>query len=90
MLSSPFDTVVQRIRDELREAVRHEVQAYQWIESKKGRALTLRQAWTEWNEAHREDLARPAVNGPDARFNYFSPIERRTISCAYSERFNTI
>jgi hypothetical protein len=67
MLSSPFDTVVQRIRDQLREAVRHEVQAYHWIESKKGRALTLRQAWTEWNEAHREDLGRLlTVQMPDS------------------------
>jgi hypothetical protein len=56
MLSSPFDTVAQRIRQELREAVKQEVQAYQWIESRKGRALSLQQAWTEWNEAHREDL----------------------------------
>jgi hypothetical protein len=56
MLSSPFDTVAQRIRQELREAVKQEVQAYQWIESRKGRALSLQQAWTEWNVAHREDL----------------------------------
>jgi hypothetical protein len=56
MLSSPFDTVAQRIRQELREAIKQEVQAYQWIESRKGRALSLQQAWTEWNDAHREDL----------------------------------
>jgi hypothetical protein len=56
MLSSPFDTVAQRIRQELRETVKREVQAYQWIESRKGRALSMQQAWTEWNEAHREDL----------------------------------
>ena len=56
MLSSPFDTVAQRIREELRETVKQEIQAYQWIESKKGRALSWQQAWTEWNEAHREDL----------------------------------
>ena len=56
MLSSPFDTVAHRIRQELREAVKQEVQAYQWIESRKGRALSLQQAWTEWNDGHREDL----------------------------------
>lgn len=56
MLSSPFETVAQRIRQELREAVKQEVQAYQRIESRKGRALSLQEAWTEWNDAHREDL----------------------------------
>jgi hypothetical protein len=56
MLSSPFDTVAQRIKQELREAVKQEVQAYQWIESRKGRVLSSQQAWTEWNDAHREDL----------------------------------
>jgi hypothetical protein len=56
MSPSPFDTVARRIREELREAVQHQVHAYQSIECRKGHALTLQQAWTEWNEAHREDL----------------------------------
>lgn len=54
--SSPFDSVAQRIRVELREAIRHEVEAYQWIESENGRSLSLQQAWFEWNDAHRKDL----------------------------------
>lgn len=58
MSPSPFDTVARRIREELREAVQHQVQAYRSIESRKGRALSLHQAWTEWNEPHREDLGR--------------------------------
>jgi hypothetical protein len=56
MSPSPFDTVARRIRKELREAVQHQVNAYQSIESVKGRTLSLHQAWAEWNEAHRQDL----------------------------------
>ena len=56
MLSNPFDTLAERIREELREAIEQQVRAYQWIEGKKGRALAWEQAWTEWTEAHRENL----------------------------------
>ena len=56
MLSSPFETLARRIRQELHDAVQHQVEVYQWTESKKGRALSFQEAWTEWNQAHWEDI----------------------------------
>ena len=56
MLSNPFDTLAQRIRHELQQAMEERVRVYQRIEGEKGRALAWEQAWTEWTEAHRENL----------------------------------
>ncbi len=56
MLSNPFDTLAQRIREELRQAINREIRIYKRIEAEKGRDLSWEEAWNEWTEAHRENL----------------------------------
>jgi len=56
MLSNRLDILAHRIREELREAINHEIRIYQWIEGEKGRDLSWEEAKDEWTEAHRENL----------------------------------
>jgi hypothetical protein len=56
MLSNPFETLAQRIREDLREAINREIRIYQGIEAEKGRDLSWEEAWHEWTKAHRENL----------------------------------
>jgi hypothetical protein len=63
MLSNPFDTLAQRIKEELREAINHEIRIYKWTESEKGRDLSWEEARDEWTEAHRENLGQFLMTG---------------------------
>lgn len=63
MLSNPFDALAQRIREELREAINHEIRIYKWIEAEKGRDLSWEEACNEWTEAHRENLGQFLMTG---------------------------
>jgi hypothetical protein len=56
MLVGPFDTLAQRITEEFREAIKHEIRRYKWIEKERGRDLSWDEAWNEWTLAHRENL----------------------------------
>jgi hypothetical protein len=56
MLVNTFDTLAQRITEEFREAVKHEIRRYKWIEKGRGRDLSWEEAWNEWALAHRENL----------------------------------
>jgi hypothetical protein len=58
MLVSPFDTLAQRITEEFREAIKHEIRRYQWIEKERGGDLSWEEAWNEWARAHLENLER--------------------------------
>jgi hypothetical protein len=63
MLSNPFDSLAQRIREELRDAMSQEIRIYKRIEAEKGRNLSWEEAWSEWTEAHRENLEQFLMTG---------------------------
>jgi hypothetical protein len=56
MLTNPFDKLARRIREDLRRAIQNEIQNYRWFEKAKGRDLSWAEAWSEWTQAHRQDL----------------------------------
>jgi hypothetical protein len=63
MSSNPFDTLAQRIREDLREAINREIRIYKRIEAEKGRDLSWDEASNEWTEAHRENLEQFFMTG---------------------------
>ena len=63
MLYSPFDTLAQRIREEFREIITHEIRKYRWVEEEKGRDLSWEEARSEWIAGHRKGLGQFLMNG---------------------------
>jgi hypothetical protein len=68
MLVSPFDNLAQRITEEFREAIKHEIRKYRWIEKERGRDLSWKEAWNEWTLAHRENLGQFLMTGDEIIF----------------------
>jgi hypothetical protein len=76
MLVSPFDTLAQRITEEFREAIKHEIRRYKWIEKERGRDLSWEEACNEWTLAHRENLGQFLMTGGRNNITYLVDPER--------------